>query len=907
MISSFCLLYIESNTNNTFWQTLQNSIDDIRSQYNPKIMIIGDLNADPRTKNGKLLTNFVNSNQLTMHITEPTRITSNSETILDQIITNFSSFVKETSIESPIGSSDHCLIRANVLFKTKKKKAYTRRMWDFGKANFELYRENLANINWEDCFQNKNINEICGLFTEHVISAASAAIPNKLVTVRPSDKPWYTGFHRRLCRLKNRLYKQFKVLRNDSSWAKFSLARSKYKTEINLSKQKFEEDKYYKLANDGIKNSKKWWTLLKEVYSNKNSVLSIPPLEVGATTITDDREKAEAFNTFFLEASSLDDSNAVLPNIPVINNHLQLNFEVKEKDVLDQIQILDIKKAYGPDGISPIFIKEGGQTMKAVLLYIFKMSLETGEFPTCWKQANVIPLYKKESMTNVNNYRPVSLLCVASKVFERIVFKYVFNHFKENFIINNFQSGFQSGRSTVTQLLELYHQFCKAVDDKKEIRVVFLDIRKAFDKVWHNGILHKLSLCGIRGNLLKWFKSYLTNRMQRVTLRGQYSSWGKIGAGVPQGSVLGPLLFILYINDITSVVRHSNIRLFADDTCLFIEVDDRVETVSKLEGDLLNIEQWADKWLVSFAPEKTKSLTVSNKRDSNQNPVIHFKNHIIEEVQSHTYLGLLFTSKLSWNMHINNVEQKARKRLNMLTPLKYKLDRKSIEIMFQSFVASSMYYGIEIWGGSFDSHLLKLEQVIVDGMRLVTGATARSNIALLFTDTAWDSFATRRDIAMYKMMYKIKNRMVPDYLSEILPHGIANYNLRNNMDIRIPSTNCETLRRSFIPTGVKMWNNLPLDTRESVSLESFKLKLHKSLKFANVSYYYGQRWPSILHARLRIGCSKLNYDLSFNLHIPNIDPACSCGAQLENVCHFFMSCNKYIEQRIVLRNNIEVS
>ena len=160
--------------------------------------------------------------------------------------------------------------------------------------------------------------------------------------------------------------------------------------------------------------------------------------------------------------------------------------------------------------------------------------------------------------------------------------------------------------------------------------------------------------------------------------------------------------------------------------------------------------------------------------------------------------------------------------------------------MFQSFVASSMYYGIEIWGGSFDSHLLKLEQVIVDGMRLVTGATARSNIALLFTDTAWDSFATRRDIAMYKMMYKIKNRMVPDYLSEILPHGIANYNLRNNMDIRIPSTNCETLRRSFIPTGVKMWNNLPLDTRES---ESFKLKLHKSLKFANVSYYYGQRWP----------------------------------------------------------------
>jgi len=224
------------------------------------------------------------------------------------------------------------------------------------------------------------------------------------------------------------------------------------------------------LANEGIRNSKKWWTLLKDIYSKKDSVLSIPPLELGTKTITDDREKAEAFNNFFLEASSLDDSNAVLPNIPIINNHLQFNFEVTEKDVLDQIQNLDIKKAYGPDGISPIFIKEGGQTIQAMLLRIFNMSLDKGEFPSFWKQANVIPLHKKESMTSVNNYRPVSLLCVSSKVFERIVFKYVFNHFKDNFIINYFQSGFQSVRCTVTQLLELYHEFCKAEYHKKEIR-----------------------------------------------------------------------------------------------------------------------------------------------------------------------------------------------------------------------------------------------------------------------------------------------------------------------------------------------------------------------------------------------------------------------------------------------------
>ena len=239
------------------------------------------------------------------------------------------------------------------------------------------------------------------------------------------------------------------------------------------------------------------------------------------------------------------------------------------------------------------------------------------------------------------------MLCSASKIFERIVFKYVYNFFKENFIINKYQSGFQTGKSAVTQMLELYHKFCSAVDQKKEIRVVFLDIRKAFDKVWHGGILYKLSLCGIKGNLLKWFGSYLEDRLQCVVINGQFSNWAKLNSGVPQGSVLGPLLFLIYINDITSVVNFSHIRLFADDTCLFIEVQDREEAVIQIEKDLFNIEKWAERWLVAFAPEKTKSLTISLKRDADNNPAIHFKGIAIEEVQAHTYLGLLFTTNLS--------------------------------------------------------------------------------------------------------------------------------------------------------------------------------------------------------------------------------------------------------------------
>lgn len=181
----------ESNTDEIFWQVMQDMINEVQSNNNAKIMIIGDLNADPHTRHGQLLNEFAFVNDLKQHITKPTRITNTSETILDQILTNFYSLVKHVSIEAPITSSDHCLIGISCSFKITKKKAYVRRMWDFSKADFDLYRQNLNKVNWENIFMDQNINVICDRFTENVFLAAQNAIPNKLVTVRPADKPWY--------------------------------------------------------------------------------------------------------------------------------------------------------------------------------------------------------------------------------------------------------------------------------------------------------------------------------------------------------------------------------------------------------------------------------------------------------------------------------------------------------------------------------------------------------------------------------------------------------------------------------------------------------------------------------------------------------------------------------------------
>lgn len=898
----------ESSTTVDFWQDLQGDIGNVRSLYNPKIMLIGDLNADPKTRHGKLLAEFAESNFFTMHIKEPTRVSQNSSSVLDQILTNFPQMVSEALVCSPVSNSDHCLISTTIKFKSKNKKAYIRRMWDFKRANFELYRQSLSKINWNNCFESPNIDQICFEVTNHILSAATAAIPNKLVTIRPSDKPWYTNYHRRLHRKKLRLYDNYKKKRDEVSWENFSKARSEYKKEIQTAKSMYEDNQYASLADESIRNEKKWWTLLKQVYRGSSVIESIPPLQKLDEVITDDKDKADLFNDFFLKASSIDDSQAAIPDNAITNIGPFLEkITVTYDDVKDQVETLKCNKAYGHDEVSPIFLKEGGQTVVMVLHRLFTLSLEQKQFPSMWKKANVIPLHKKDSMNVVSNYRPVSLLCVASKIFERIIFKYVFNFFRDNFVINDFQSGFQSGRSTTTQLLELCHHFCKAIDNGKEIRVVFLDIRKAFDKVWHKGLMHKLALSGIRGNLLSWFENYLDGRCQRVIINGQSSEWANVNAGVPQGSVLGPLLFLIYINDITACIRHCNTRLFADDTCLFVEVEERRDTANLINSDLMNIERWAKKWLVQFAPEKTKSLIISKKQDANLNPYIYFKDHQVEEVKSHVYLGLLFTHNLSWNAHISNVELKARKKLNMLSPLKYKLDRKSLELLFTSFVSSSIYYGIEVWGGTYDSHLLKLEHIVVDGMRLVTGATNRSNIAKLYEDTGWQSVKEHRDQAIIIMLYKIKTNFAPNYLRDLMPQNqISVHNLRNKKDYIEPSFNTEVFKRSFFPTAIRLWNLVGTEIKDCCSVTALKSKLKSSKKEANVLFYYGKRWASIHHARLRIGCSKLNFDVCYHLHIPNINPECSCGEGHEDVEHFFMKCTHYNDIRDILKRKIEV-
>ena len=302
------------------------------------------------------------------------------------------------------------------------------------------------------------------------------------------------------------------------------------------------------------------------------------------------------------------------------------DIHVSNQDVIDVIQNLKPNKACGFDQISHISLIESLSILALPISTLFNKSLNLGQFPDNWKMANVLSVFKGKDPSIVSNYRPISLLSCLGKVSERCIFKHLFNYLRGNNLISINQSGFTPGDSTTNLLVSICLDVCTSLDNQRDIQLIFFDISKAFDKVWHMGLLFKLETIGIKGNLLSWFHNYLSNRKQRIVLNGKTSSWKFVNAGVPQGSVLGPLMFLIYINDI-SLNLSCKTSLFADDTSLSKQITNRQVCELELQNDLKTIETSAEKWKVTFNPQKSDALLVSRKVNRNNKTHFLFQGH----------------------------------------------------------------------------------------------------------------------------------------------------------------------------------------------------------------------------------------------------------------------------------------
>ena len=477
---------------------------------------------------------------------------------------------------------------------------------------------------------------------------------------------------------------------------------------------------------------------------------------------------------------------------------------------------------------------------------------------------------------------------------ERCVHKYLYNYIVENKLLTTFQSGFIKGDSTVNQLVYIYNDICKALDEGKEVRAVFCDISKAFDRVWHRGLLFKLSRLGIQDSLLNWFSSYLSSRKQRVVYANSTSDWLSINAGVPQGSILGPLLFLIYINDIIDNIN-CKIRLFADDTSLYIIVDSPVTAANTINNDLDTIYNWSKTWLVSFNPSKTESMLFSNKHHKTVHPTLYMNHVAIEQLDSHKHLGITLSSDLKWNSHISIILKTAWRRIGILRSLKFILSRVNLERMYISFVRPLLEYGDVIWDNCTSYLKNSIESIQHEAARIVVGATKLCSIHNLLSDLKWDSLAERRRKHKLILFYKMQNNISPAYLSDLIPAPPqTSYSLRNNSNTPTIHSRTQIYHSSFLPSTIRDWNSLPAATKNKPTLESFKSALNKNSSKPSPLYNLGSRSSQILHARLRLGCSSLNHDLNRKGIVDS--PLCSCGA-IETVTHFLLQCPNFTHLR----------
>ena len=297
-------------------------------------------------------------------------------------------------------------------------------------------------------------------------------------------------------------------------------------------------------------------------------------------------------NNFFVAQTELGETQATLPPDITLPEH-SLNFlSTSPFEVETMLKSLQLGKATGPDAINNSVLKELAKPLSFPLSDLINFSLTSGKVPLIWKEANVTPIFKKDDPSVVSNYRPISLLSTVDKVLEKIVHKHLFNFIRDNNILTALQSGFVPGDSIVNQLVDIYNTFCHSLDQGKEVRAVFCDISKAFDRVWHQGLLYKLESTGISGSLLSWFNDYLNDRNRELYFQVQLLLGHLLRLAYLKDLILGPLLFLIYINDIVDDI-HSCIRLFADETNLYIIVDNPISVADELNADLAKIHAWA--------------------------------------------------------------------------------------------------------------------------------------------------------------------------------------------------------------------------------------------------------------------------------------------------------------------------
>lgn len=696
----------------------------------------------------------------------------------------------------------------------------------------------LLQIQWEEVLGGLDLRDSWDCLAEKIVEFIGKYVPVSKTSSEPRKKtPPKTTECLTAIKVKHRKWKRFKYCKSDSNFEQYRIARNKVSTELRKSKYQYEKD----LASKIKDNNKLFWSYVR---SKAKTKVSVCKLDKGNGELSsNDQETADVLNNYFASVFE-QESDQELPNFEELTyNNVLENIIISEGLVAKAIKQVKPGKSQGPDMIHPKIIREAQLSLTKPLTIIFKKSLEESKIPEIWKCANVSAIFKSGDRTKPCNYRPISLTSVPGKVMERIIRDALVSHMTVNNLFCTEQHGFIKGKSCATQLLEFLEDITEAIDQGDVVDVIYLDFCKAFDKVPHKRLLSKISGYGIKGKIFKWIKDFLEQRKQRVVVNGTCSGWRSITSGIPQGSVLGPILFLIFINDLPKVVK-CLIKLFADDAKLY-QVIRSEQDQEMLQNDIENASNWASLWKMFFNNKKCKHLQIGNKiYESKYFMPLEGGNTDIQKVKTEKDLGVTVDNKLTFRQHIANKVSTANRNLGIIFRTFTFLDQEMFLSLYKALVRPHLEYASIVWSPMYKKDRISLENVQRRATRLV-GSLKQYPYSERLRRLGLPSLEYRRERADVVEVFKILHNI--DLLNKDKLFDMALYRPTRGHPLKLfkRRARLNTRKNSFGIRVVDNWNSLPESVVMAPSLNAFKSRLNSHwhnhpTKFEPTCYAPGQ-------------------------------------------------------------------
>lgn len=744
----------------TFDSSAEIFIDHLNSYYdgldkNKMCIFLGDINLD-LLKDDTITDSYKNCMVgvgLVQCIDKPTRITSNSKSIIDHIFVRYCDITRVNAAIFDTSITDHL---STALTITGPSCTATTLLTPRTYVDHTLLTNNLAGSDWEAVMNCLDVNTCANVFVKTIkncIDISKKLVQNKCTRFRKL-KPWITVDLIQAIRKRDKMSKAVKKQPfNFAIRERFQELRRSLSNLINLTKRNYYREK----IDQSGKNAKVLWEVVKELSGRVEKKDGFPIQKfmpnISPTNVDTHKNVANEFNNFFSSVGQNLANNIKSDGDPVVidedyRQHTCLTLQtVTEQDVVRLVLGLRGGSAPGHDGISAEVLKLNLHILCRPLCYLSNLSLVSGVYPDIFKLAKVIPIHKSEAFTDKNNFRPISLLSVLAKILEKIVKEQVVGYLHTNNLISHNQYGFRSDKNISDALFDVCRDINTAISNKESSILIFLDLKKAFDSVNRGKLLKKLEIIGVRGCAFSWFHSYLSDRRQVTNICGIDSDEMPLDYGVIQGSTLGPILFLIYINNISKLNISSKLFLFADDTLILTQGKSWVEVKQKALRDLAILKKWLDYNVLTLNISKTKFMPISLKNSSDyalDDLVIHSCGNSLNNlcqcgnilrVTSYKYLGIFFDNHMKWSVHIEYLKKRLRKFVFAFKELSYVLNKKEMKIAYYAYVQSLLSFGIIAWGGAYKTIMnsLSITQKMI--IKVAFKKNRRFATDLLFQET----------------------------------------------------------------------------------------------------------------------------------------------------------------------------